>query len=122
MSEWKPGWVLLQSADSGATAWRRLEKGQLWTYSADLILKVISTSSCGEVVLRPTNPQAAEQRFPLREVTFKGKPVATRDCPFLWADERQARGSNGTIQEGDLLCHEAWDVWKDMHLHGDADV
>lgn len=82
-----------------------------------LPLKVVSVSPEGEVVLRPASREVAEQMFPERETSFKGKTVKSRECPFMWVDADRAKGSKGAYQEGDLLAHEAWDVWTHMHLH-----
>ncbi len=122
MSEWKPGWVTSTRQQPV-----KLEKGQRWVFvkpTADgtlrpteewLDLTVVSTSESGEVVLRPLDPQMADRTFPVRETTFKGKPTTTRDCPFMWVEERQAKGSEGAYKPGDFLVHEAWDVWSHMH-------
>jgi hypothetical protein len=120
---WKPGWVT--TLTRGPV---KVEKDQRWAYCPTLEpyeedsplvlpLTVVSTSPTGEVVLRPRDPQRAETMFPLRETLFKGKPTTTRHCPFAWVEERQAKGSKGEYQVGDLLAHEAWDVWDHMHLH-----
>jgi hypothetical protein len=126
MSEWRPGWVLAGTPDMGVASkidWVRLTKDQRWFYLANgstLPLTVISTAPSGEVVLRPPGPipsrWAAEDIFPLQEVIFKGNPTMSRPCPFVWVDERQAKGSHGAYRAGDLLAHEAWDLWKSMRL------
>ena len=117
MSEWRQGWV--QSSHGP----QRLEAGQRWAWfkyedgkpvREALVLSIVSTSPSGEVVLRPESAERAGAMFSLHEATFKGKPVQTRDCPFQWVEERVAKGSKGEYQTGDLLCHEAWDVWSKM--------
>ena len=118
MSEWKPGFVRTVQGEV------RIEKGQRWGYfpcnSASpneetmLALTVVSTSPEGEVVLRP-DPVVAEHLFPLHEVEFRGKPVMMRTCPFQWVEASTRVSTSGFhMQIGDLLAHEAWDVWKDM--------
>lgn len=107
----------------------KLEVGQRWGYlvkpeftfpidpDAVLPLTLISVDPSGEVVLRPADAAMAERVFPLQDATFKGKPVQTRQCPFLWVEERMAKGSQGKYQTGDLACNEAWTMWERMHLH-----
>jgi hypothetical protein len=125
---WRPGWVI--------SRWGRtkVEPGQRWRYVAkvpvghvDLIdaeitgdvlpLTVVSTSPEGEVVLRPSSKELAERLFPEQETMFKGKPIKTRNCPFMWVGDIGNRKHPAAPQEGDLMVHEAWDVWQSMHLH-----
>lgn len=83
-----------------------------------LPLVVVSLSPEGEVVLRPMNRELADKMFPEQEVVFKGKTSKARPtCPFHWVDADRAKGSKGAYQEGDLLAHEAWYVWTQMHVH-----
>lgn len=129
MSEWKPGWVVNMHGQLV-----KIEKGQMWGYlnygveggititegefppNTVLPLTVISTSACGEVVLRCPKPELVDAMFPLKETTFKGKSTMSREgCPFMYVEERVARGSKGELQTGDLLANEAWDVWRCMH-------
>jgi hypothetical protein len=116
MSEWKSGFVHTIMAD-GPHGYRRLEAGQNCVFESAqmkfLKLTVVSTSECGEVVLRPHDLAEADSIFPEREQTFKGQTALSREpCPFTWVTERQAKGSSGKYQAGDLLCHEAWGVWE----------
>jgi hypothetical protein len=127
---WKPGTVLSHYGRE------KIKEGQHWTYFQgtdptammrdsrsqtpphNLQLTVVSTSPEGEVVLRPEDPQVADQLFPDVEGTFKGAPIRTRKgCPFKWVNADIARASKGRYQVGDLLTHEAWACWADMHLH-----
>jgi hypothetical protein len=123
---WKPGTVMSMH---GRTA---VAVGQRWGYFPKtedglihlgqdcvvLPLTVISTCSEGEVVLRPADPQIAEKVFPEVEDTFKGTPVRVRKgCPFRWVDAAYVRATKGKYTLGDLLAHEAWTCWADMHLH-----
>jgi hypothetical protein len=120
MAEWKPGHVCVSEGSLGPE-YKRVAKDQIWTYhrtpgydGARLWLVVVSTSLEGEVVLRPNGPQEVERAlvmFPLKETTFKGKPVSVRDCPFLW------RGEGGNVIA--LLASEGWDVWQRMHMSHD---
>lgn len=126
-SIWRPGWVV--------SMWGRIkiESGQRWGYFiADeggtidihpsienvLPLTVVSTSPEGEVVLRPASRELAERLFPERETVFKGKTVKARTCPFMWVGDVGNRKHPAAPQEGDLVVHEAWNVWQTMHLHG----
>jgi hypothetical protein len=131
MNELQPGWVKTMTGQLV-----RIEAGQRWGYFKAgengnipllgqdnlveyvLPLTVISISPEGMVVLRPNDPQKAEKMFPLKETTFKGKTVHERTgCPFSWADERAAKGSNGEYQAGDLLVNAAWTIWRrNMHM------
>jgi hypothetical protein len=120
---WNPGTVM------GMNGREKLKVGQRWSFirrestSPVLLLAVISTSADGSVVLRPEDPQLAEQFFPEVETVFKGTPTRTREgCPFKWVDDSAAKGSKGQYKPGDLLVHEAWSVWSDMRLHPDFAV
>ncbi len=111
----------------------KVEVGQRWGYlkateegvslqNHDVVLPltVIATSPEGAVTLRPASPQIAETFFPETLTTFKGKPRRARvGCPGQWVDDTLAKGSKGQYQVGDLLVHEAWNVWTQMHLHSD---
>ncbi len=112
---WKPGTVV------STTGRVPLKAGQQWGYYKKepvILFTVISTSTEGEVLLRPADPQQVETVFPEVETVFKGKPTRSREgCPFKWVDDNMAKGSKGQYKTGDLLVHEAWTVWADMGLH-----
>ena len=124
--------------------------GQVWQWlnpetALPLDMKVVATLPSGEVVLRPVDPQEAENNFPRREVVFKGKTTWEHPGPFYWVDETHAQKTQDSIlkleaqiktqkdpgklrslevvladmyayQPGDLLAHEAWSVWDNMGL------
>lgn len=127
MTAWKQGFV--ETMTRGPV---RIAAGQRWGYfhpgpdgttSLDpqaesvLALVVLYTSPEGEVALRPADAERAAKLFPHVPFTKYGDKDP---CPFKKVDERMAKGSDGTLKEGDLLAHEAWTVWRDMHLHTDA--
>lgn len=127
---WKQGFV--RSMNQGEV---RLAPGQRWGFVNDyvvimgegvddpkrqmLALRIVSLSPEGEVVLRPADKAHAALMFPEAEITFKGKQIMSRKCPFFWVEEARAKGSKGSYETGDFLAHEAWDVWGYMHLHLD---
>jgi hypothetical protein len=125
---WKPGTVMSMHGRTSVAAGQRWgyfktrEDGTIALVPPDpngvLPLTVISTCPEGEVVLRPADPQVAEMFFPEVEDTFKGTPVRVRKgCPFRWVDAAYVRATKGKYTLGDLLAHEAWTCWADMHLH-----
>lgn len=107
--EWVHGTIVSKSMGR-----QRIEVGQVWRYFAVLVVDVVAVSPEGEVVLRPLDSATAELLFPEVETTFKDKPVRMRACPFKWVDEREAKASKGLYKAGDLLAHEAWNVWSSM--------
>lgn len=123
---WKAGCVVYMGE------YLRLYEGQVWelseetmasdaeghfdrTVTYDVIqLRVVATSPEGEVHLRPAKPQdlaLVQQHYPEREYV-KGEQVP---CPFKVVDAKMVKASKGALLAGDLLCHEAWSVWTEMH-------
>jgi len=123
MSEWRQGFV--NGLRQGEI---RLVVGQLWGFfptgdlSDVMLLKVVSLSPEGMVVLRPDSAMDVDRLWPLKETEFKGKTVMTREgCPFQWVTLEAAKAAKGAYEYGDLLTHEAWSVWE-RHMRASVEV
>lgn len=119
---WRPGSV------AQAGEYVKLYEGQVWELAEDTMasdeeghfdrtisydvarLKVVSTSPDGEVHLRPVDEESLatiRKLYPEREFVKGERDVR----PFKIVDEKMVKGSKGVLMSGDLLCHEAWDIW-----------
>lgn len=127
MSVWKPGWMFCDGV------YRKLEVGQVFRYMLPierswsyLDLRVISTSECGEVVLRPVRKGVSGasifeedkiqpiQSYADLDDVFPDVPFQKGEagnCPFKKQDRKAP-----TDQQADLRCHEAWSLWEGMWI------
>lgn len=154
MAAWKPGFVKISPTGNE----ERIAVGQKWLYSpiADgelgpnsrppsIPFEVVAVTHLGEVVLRPLDRTAYEQRFPLTEITVKGKTETVRVSPFQWISAKYAETQAEIVRKAqeqrkhqkdpekiraidhhlaeipayaadDMSAHEAWDVWTSMEL------
>jgi hypothetical protein len=123
MSAWRPGFV--NGLRQGEV---RLVAGQVWGFfptgnlSDVVLLRVVSLSPDGMVVLRPDNAKDVDRLWPLKETVFKGKTILTREgCPFQWVTLEAAKGAKGAYEYGDLLTHEGWSMWE-RHMRASVEV
>lgn len=116
--EWRPGYN--STNDKLAVGQRWLWWPETPTETAPKVRLVLQgLSPEGEVHLRPaTAEDAATLEATWPPVAFS-KENPDR-FPFKRVDEKMAKaGSSQGLKAGDLLCHEAWDVWIDMYSEAD---